>query len=157
LPQAVQRAQGILQDTASSGLTQLRRLEIEKRLRLHRDVLDTDNKGAPVLRSQVIAIDPAPEALQRARSAGFAVIDERSLDGLDLRIVVLRSPDGTGTRAALRKLRRLDPAGSYDFNHVYSGSAAVNAQVSTAASATAPPCPSSATWPGCSRRCANGA
>ncbi|SOD55303.1 S8 family serine peptidase [Pseudoxanthomonas wuyuanensis] len=139
LPQAVQRAQGILQDTASSGLTQLRRLEIEKRLRLHRDVLDTDNKGAPVLRSQVIAIDPAPEALQRARSAGFAVIDERSLDGLDLRIVVLRSPDGTGTRAALRKLRRLDPAGSYDFNHVYSGSAAVNAQVSTAASATAPP------------------
>jgi subtilisin family serine protease len=136
LPQTVQRTQDTLRGTVSSGLAQARQLEIKKRLRLHRDVLDTDGKGAPVLRSEVVAIDPVPEALERAQHAGFAVIDDRRLDELGLRVVVLRSPEGTGTRAALRQLRRLDPAGSYDFNHVYFGSATGNARLSGETSAS---------------------
>ncbi|WP_454830087.1 S8 family serine peptidase [Pseudoxanthomonas wuyuanensis] len=138
LPQTIQRTQGMLQDTVSSGMSQARQLEIDKRLRLHRDLLDTDSNGAPVLRSEVIAIDPAPEALQRARSAGFTVVEDRRLDELDLRIVVLRSPQGTGTRAALRRLRRLDPTGNYDFNHLYFGSAAGDAQASSAPASSHP-------------------
>jgi subtilisin family serine protease len=45
------------------------------------------------------------------------------LEELDLRIVVLHARPGMGTRAALRRLRRADPEGEYDFNHVYRGSA----------------------------------
>lgn len=123
-PTALPRAPRGWEDAIPSEVALSRKLEIDRRLRLHRDVLDVDFRGAPVVRSEVVALDPLPEALDRVRAAGFTVVDHRTLDALDLRIVVLRVPRGTGTGAALRQLRLLDPAGSYDFNHVYSGSAA---------------------------------
>lgn len=130
-PDAVLRGRGELPAMLESRLRSAPGLEraqrIERHLRLHRDVLDVDGRGAPVLRSEVVAIDPAPEALERVRDAGFSIIGDRTLDELGLRVVVLRSPVGTGTRAALRRLRRMDPEGSYDFNHVYFGSASAAA------------------------------
>lgn len=126
LPSALQRIPRVAQ-TAIAAELQTRELEIHRHLRLHRDVLDTDTRGAPVVRGEVVAIDPAPGALDRVRGAGFTVTDDRMLDELNLRIVVLRSPRGVGTRQALRQLRRLDPVGTYDFNHVYFGSAAITA------------------------------
>lgn len=137
LASALERVPRHWQEAIPSELPLARKREIDRQLRLHRDVLDTDAKGAPVVRSEVVAIDPLPAALDRIRRIGFTVIEDRMLDALDLRIVVLRSPPGTGTRAALRQLRRLDPAGSYDFNHVYFGSAAGGAQAHVPASTSA--------------------
>ncbi|TNJ35878.1 peptidase S8 [Arenimonas terrae] len=97
-------------------------MQVRQLLREHRKFLDTDPRGAPVVRGEVVAIDPTPEALQRARDAGFRVRDERRLEGLGLRIVVLQAREGQRSRAALKALRRLDPSGSYDFNHLYLGS-----------------------------------
>lgn len=124
-PAPIQRMRGSLPAPgdlvrADAALERLQR--IEQHLRIHRDVLDVDSRGALILRSEVVALDPAPEALDRVRRAGFSIIADRTLNELSLRIVVLRSPVGTGTRAALRQVRRLDPEGSYDFNHVYLGS-----------------------------------
>lgn len=123
-------------------LANLRKLEIRALVRRHRQVLDTDRRGAPIVRSEVVAIDPSRDALERARADGFGIARERRLDGLDLRIVVLRARDGMGTRAALRRLRRLDPAGRYDFNHLYTGSGAGSAMTADAA-----PAPAGATGP----------
>lgn len=109
-------------DRATRDLAGLRQLQVRKLLREHRQFLDTDPRGAPVVRGEVIAIDPMPEALQRARAAGFRVRGERRLEGLGLRVVVLQAREGQRSRAALKALRKLDPSGSYDFNHLYLGS-----------------------------------
>lgn len=120
-------------DRTTRDLAGLRQLQVRALLREHRRFLDTDPRGAPVVRGEVVAIDPTPEALRRARDAGFRVRAERRLAGLGLRVVVLQAREGQRSRAALRMLRKLDPAGSYDFNHLYLGSG------STAGVSTPPP------------------
>src|SRR5262245_40759707 len=100
-------------------LQNVRLLRVRELLRRHGDVLEADPDGAPMRRAEVIAIDPTEELLAAARSAGFVVLRETDLVGLDSRIVVFRVPDNTSTARALKKLRALDPSGEYDFNHVY--------------------------------------
>lgn len=109
-------------DRTTRDLAGLRQLQVRQLLRENRHYLDTDPRGAPVVRGDVVAIDPTPEALQRARDAGFRLRTERRLEGLGLRIVVLQAREGQRSRAALKALRKLDPSGSYDFNHLYLGS-----------------------------------
>lgn len=119
-----QRTLDSTRNTVNRELASLRGLQIRTLLRDHAERVDTDPQGAPVIRSEVVAIDPSPLSLERARAAGFAVAQERTLDGLDIRLVVLRAPEGERTRRALARLRKQDPDGQYDFNHLYSGSAA---------------------------------
>lgn len=123
LPQrTLDAAQGSV-NTLSQELGGLRELQIRRLLRDHERV-DTDPRGAPMIRSEVVAIDPSPLSLERARAAGFVVAQERTLEGLDIRLVVLRAPTDERTRRALARLRKLDPDGQYDFNHLYTESAA---------------------------------
>ncbi len=42
-------------------------------------------------------------------------------------LVVLRKPQNLSGDKALRKLRAADPAGTYEFNHLYSGSGMLGA------------------------------
>jgi len=100
-------------------LRELRRLRINDLLRTNRAVLEGDPRGAPIVRSQIVALDPTVAALTRARSAGFEIVRTRTLEGLETRVVVLLSPRGMSTRRALRDLRTADPGGIYDFNHLY--------------------------------------
>jgi hypothetical protein len=106
-------------------LADLRRLRIDELLRTQRANLERDPAGQPILRSEVVSFAPTDEALARAREAGFEIARERALEGLDVRVVVLRAPEGMSTRRALRSLRGLDPQGSYDYNHVYMDSGEV--------------------------------
>lgn len=100
-----------------SSLRTLRQQRIRELLRRHRDVLEADPHGAPTVRRELLAFSPGAEALQAALAAGYTVLRERELEGLGARLVVLRAPDDTAR--SLTKLQTLDPAGSYDFNHVY--------------------------------------
>jgi subtilisin family serine protease len=61
-----------------------------------------------------------------ARALGFAVLREQALPELDLRQLVLRTPEGMSTADALARLRASDPQLQVDFNHLYlrSGDAA---------------------------------
>lgn len=139
LPSTVQRRlPRALPDAVPEAVPRIRAPKIERLLRRHHDLIDIDPAGAPVVRGEVVAIDPTDAVLRLAREAGFSVGDERTLEALGLRIVVLRSPGGVGTRAALEQLRRLDPSGSYDFNHLYFGSGgAVSADAGEGAGAAA--------------------
>src|SRR3569833_4597161 len=100
-------------------LEDLRLLQVRDLIRTHRREVEADPNGAPVLRGVVVAFSPSDSALERARAVGFNVARERALDGLDARLVVLQAPRGMSTRRALDRLRSLDPAGAYDFNHLY--------------------------------------
>lgn len=118
---------GALERADPQRLRAPRQLKIRNLLRTNRTVLEADPRGAPIIRKEVIALSPTPAALDRARAAGFAVGRTRSLAGLDVSIVVLLAPQGMSTRRALERLRREDPDGTYDFNHVYLESGGIEA------------------------------
>lgn len=110
---------GALDAASPDQLRELRRLKIRDLLRTRRAVLEADPRGAPIVRSEVLALSPTPAALDRARAAGFEILRTRTLAGLDMSVVVLRAPERMSTRRALRQLQQLDPQGVYDFNHLY--------------------------------------
>jgi Subtilase family len=113
---------GLSSDLDPRRLEDLRRLHILDLIRKNPKDIEADPNGAPIRRGEVVAFSPSDAALEKARAAGFAVLRERVLDGLDARLVVLKVPDGTATRRALKQLKGLDPEGAYDFNHLYSDS-----------------------------------
>src|SRR3546814_7435163 len=83
--------------------------------------LEADRRGFPVVRGEVVALSPSAASLAKAQSAGFAIARSEVLEALGVTLVTLRTPEGLRARDALAKLRKLDPAGSYDLNHIYIG------------------------------------
>jgi hypothetical protein len=106
-------------------LEEARRLEIRDLLHRYPRLIEADPDGNPIVREEVLALAPSDAALARAGSAGFSVVRVRALTGLGLRLVILRTPSGTSTARALGELQRLDPSGTYDFDHIYTDSGRV--------------------------------
>ena len=130
LPTVTDPLAGTLRAAQSDLRIDVRRLRIRELLRTERKTVEADPDGQPILRGQIGALSPSPDALARARDAGFTILSEEALSGLGLTMVVLRAPEGMSTRRALKHLRELDPQGSYDFNHLYLDS---GLQIATAA------------------------
>ncbi|MDL2357990.1 MAG: S8 family serine peptidase [Pseudomonadota bacterium] len=126
---------GIERLPAIDELRKLRLAEVGELLRRHRDVLEADPRGAPVVRRELLAWSPSTAGLAAARAAGLAIAREEGFDGA-LRLVVLRVPDDADTAATLARLRALDPDGVYDFNHLYTGSGSGALPAAAAAAAT---------------------
>lgn len=101
--------------------------------------LARDPRGELVLRGELVAVAPTPEAVRRLSDAGYRVRSRRTLDTLDMTILVLEVPQGQTLRRALRAARKLDPAGRYDYNHVYLGSGVAEHAVPAMEPAVAPP------------------
>ena len=118
---------GLSSDLDPQRLEDLRRLHILDLIRKNPKQIEADPNGAAIVRGEVVAFSPSDTALDKARAAGFVVLRERDLEGLDARLVVLQAPDGVATRRALKQLRGLDPGGGYDFNHIYTDSGEVGA------------------------------
>ena len=132
------RASALASDRALRDMADpstLRLDQVAKLLRRHRDVLEADPRGAPVVRREIVAWALTPAALAAALADGLRL--ERTIGGGDgdgddinepglaaLRTLVLRVPDGADTARVLARLRARDPDGVYDFNHIYTGSAA---------------------------------
>lgn len=129
---------GVLEQTDPRRLRELRKVRIRNLLRTNRAVLETDPRGAPIVRNEVVALSPSQEALDRARAAGFGIGRTRTLDGLDVSIVVLQAPAGMSTRRALERLREADPEGTYDYNHIYLDSGEVASAGESPPGAAAP-------------------
>jgi len=132
-----QRATALASERALRAMpdpSTLRLDQVTKLLRRHRDVLEADPRGEPVVRREIVAWAVSPAALAAALADGLHL--ERTIggdgDGDDinepglaaLRTLVLRVPDGMETARVLALLRARDPDGVYDFNHIYTGSAA---------------------------------
>jgi subtilisin family serine protease len=100
--------------------------------REHRTELDRDPQGELVVRAEVVAVGIAKEALQRALAEDFQVKRVQTLAALDLEITTLATPPGWSARRGLKRLRKLDPLGTYDYNHVYLDSATADLPRATA-------------------------
>lgn len=96
-----------------------RALRVDRLVVQHRRELDRDDRGELVVRSEVVGIDMTEEALRNALAKKFQVARKQELADLAIVITVLRTPEGMTARRGLKVLRKLDPAGTYDFNHVY--------------------------------------
>jgi subtilisin family serine protease len=120
---AVRAAAGRLDALRELPIVRDVRLEqVTRLLRQHRDVLEADPRGAPAVRREILAWSPSPAGLAAASAAGLSVLRETRLDGLDEVMLILRVPDGADTATLLEQLRQRDPQGTYDFNHIYTGS-----------------------------------
>lgn len=112
-------ARRLLERADIVDLGALRLNQIGDLLKRHRDALEADPRGEPVVRHEILAWSPGAAGLAAARSAGLTVTGDGGDDG----VTVLRVPDGADTAATLERLRAADPDGVYDFNHIYTGSA----------------------------------
>jgi subtilisin family serine protease len=119
LPDLQEPVTGTLRAAQSGPLAELRKLRIRELLRTEGERVEAGPEGQPILRRQVGALSPTPEALARARAAGFTILSEEKLEGLGLTMVVLQAPERMSTRRALKRLRELDSEGSYDYNYLY--------------------------------------
>ena len=119
----------------SGSFRTLRQVTAGDLIHRHRELIEADPHGEPVLRGQLVAVGLSDAGLARLAAAGFTVSSKVRLDSLATRVDVLRCPAGTSTRRALQMARQLDAAGSIDFDHLYLGSAAAADQ--SAVSATA--------------------
>lgn len=117
LPPAALPALQPLEGVGNLPQAQLRRLRVRELLQRHRDVLEADPEGNPIVRGEVLLLAPTEPVLARARAAGFTVLRESSFDELGVRLVVLKAPGRTAR--ALRQLTRATAAAA-DFNHLYS-------------------------------------
>lgn len=134
-------AEGVLARTrglTEAGLADLRRLTVERLLREHPRQVEADDEGQPVVRGEVLALAPTPEALAGIEAAGFRVARRSDLEGLGLEAVVLAAPRGVPVREAIGRLRALDPEGEYDFNHLFQASGEAVRAVRAAPAAGAP-------------------
>jgi len=100
-----------------------RRTAGETLIRQNRQLIEADPNGEPLLRGQLVALGLSDAALGRITAAGFTVVREQQLTGLNFRLDVLRSPPRLSTRRALRMLRGLDANATFDFDHLYAPSA----------------------------------
>jgi hypothetical protein len=114
LPEATRTVGGTLRDLAGA-----RALRSERLLRENRAELDRDSRGDLVVRAEVVAIDITQPALDKALSARFLVLRTEELADLGLKITILQTPEGMSASRGLKRLRKLDPEGTYDYNHVY--------------------------------------
>ncbi|MFC3076897.1 S8 family serine peptidase [Phenylobacterium terrae] len=110
---------GAVGETLEAVPAQLRRLRLEELLRAHPQVLEQDEAGAPVVSGRVLALAPTEDALAAARQTGFEVVERADLAAIGVQLIVLRPPSGLSAREAVQRLRQLDPAGTYEFDHLY--------------------------------------
>ena len=114
LPEVTRAVGGNLRELAGA-----RALRADRLLREHRAELDRDPRGELVVRAEVIAIDITQSALDKALAAKFTVLRTEDLPDLGVKLTILQTPEGMSASRGLKRLRKLDPEGSYDFNHVY--------------------------------------
>src|SRR5580698_6315605 len=131
--------QKLTQTVAQAGagtleqLSDARHLLTANLIRTNPRTVAADPHGNPIVRGELLAYSPATPALEEAQANGFRIARQLSAGDLDIHLVVLQPPLSMSIVKALRQLREADPAGTYDFNHIYTGVGVVSAGVSNGA------------------------
>jgi hypothetical protein len=95
--------------------------------------VEKDPSGARIVRGEVLALSPSEKSLAIARGLSFGLVRQTDLGALGLNVAVLRVPDGMSASDALVALRKADPDGAYDVDHIYDPSGAVSDKPTNAA------------------------
>jgi subtilisin family serine protease len=114
------------------ALSDLRQREITRLIQSNRRLIEADPNGEPIVRSEILAMGMSEEAIAQAQARGFVIDREQAVASANIRLLVLKAPPHVATKKALRQLREADPTGLYDFNHIYTKSAALSGDDSRA-------------------------
>lgn len=125
---------GIASRLSRGDLADVREARLKRLREEYRDELDRDRDDNPVRRGQLVLVDPSDDGLARAIAAGFSPIDQRMLDGLDLRLVLVAIPeDEDDVRDAIKDLRKAVPGLTVDYDHIFEPAGGALAPVPMAA------------------------
>jgi subtilisin family serine protease len=123
----------------SNALTSLRRTTVQNLIRRNPQLIEADPNGEAMLRGQLLALDLNAPALERIAAAGFTVLSQQRLAGIDSTLYVLQAAPRLSTRRALRELRALEADAVFDYDHIYGGSATATGTYAPMAEAGSPP------------------
>jgi hypothetical protein len=110
---------GVTGNIAAPTLDAIRRQRLANLIATNRRTLERDERGQPVRRGALIAIDPSAADLAAAARLGFRAVADRSEPELGLRTVALAVPGRTTVRKARDILQRAAPAMAVDYDHVF--------------------------------------
>jgi subtilisin family serine protease len=110
-------------------LSDVRHLQIANLIRANPRTIAADPHGNPIVRDELLAFSPSARSLEAAQARGFRILREQIIEDLDIHLLVLQPPANIRITKALRQLRDADPAGTYDFNHIYLGGGSVSSRV----------------------------
>ncbi|WP_126173939.1 S8 family serine peptidase [Altericroceibacterium xinjiangense] len=111
-------------------------------VRSHEQVLELVDRF-PAVRGEIVAIDPAPGALDTARKHGLAIVNDETVEGIDTRYVTFRVPAGESLQKAVAELQRIAPETRFTANYIHvqsgsSSSARAKARLAISSEVTAP-------------------
>jgi Subtilase family len=138
VPQTLNQAEPKTFDALSDS----RQREIRRLIQSNRRLIEADPNGEPIVRSEILATGMSGGAIAQAQTRGFVIDRKHSIASANIQLLVLKAPPGIATKKALRQLREADPAGLYDFNHIYTKSAALPGDGSRAEPGAVAPRPS---------------
>jgi subtilisin family serine protease len=123
LPALPQKLTQTVGQTAASleQLSNVRHLQIANLIRANPRSVAADPHGNPIVRDELLALSPSAKGLEAARALGLEILREQTIEYLDIHLVVLKPSTNLRIAKALSQLREADPAGTYDFNHIYLG------------------------------------
>lgn len=78
-----------------------------------------DDAGREFEPDVLVALEPSRAARAELLRRGYRIVDEQRFAALGLTLLRLEPPGGLDLALALAELRRLDPAGTYDYDAVY--------------------------------------
>lgn len=132
-------------DRVVDGATRLAQERVARLTDLARrnpQAIELDAEGQPAVRGEIVAVDPDVQVMREAAAAGFETLSDERIEGLDVRSVRLRPPQGWSLREALKRLRKIAPDGDFTANHLHlpSGATAIAAggMLAAAGAATNP-------------------
>ncbi|MXO91302.1 S8 family serine peptidase [Pontixanthobacter aquaemixtae] len=120
-------------------LAEQRLRDINRLVRKNRDSIELDAEGAPARRGELLVMGVTTAEIARAKAAGFALLGEEQIEGLDFSVVRLSVPKAMKLAEAEAALATLMPSAdvSADNLHFTQGSTAVAANAATASRAAA--------------------
>jgi subtilisin family serine protease len=121
VPQTLNQAEPRTFDALSDS----RQREIKRLLQTNRRLIEADPNGEPIVRSEILATGMSEDAIAQAQARGFVIDRKQAIASANIQLLVLKAPPDVATKKALRQLREADPTGLYDFNHIYTESAAL--------------------------------
>lgn len=95
-------------------------------LRSNRETIEADDRGAPAVRGEIVAMNLDMQGETALLAGGFTLIAREEIDGLGIAYARFRTPPGDDLARALRAARRAAPQAdiSADTLHFQSGAAA---------------------------------
>lgn len=88
-------------------------------VRTNRGEVEFDSNSNPSVRGVLIATGVDEDAVLKAKTAGFAVLDRERIEGLDIDMVRFVVPEGTTLKSAQKRLQKLLPDSQIDADNIY--------------------------------------